>query len=335
MIPSLDTCWTAAVVLGGALRPILFVFPLGTVIGPLALACSGSSTAPAPVSPSTVQVVTTTAILADFVTNVGGDRVEVGHLVPGGVDVHSFQSTPGDSIAVGEALVIVSNGTGLDSFLDPVLNSAARPAAIRVVAAQGLKAVSGEAEALSGEGHEDLDDADDEHGHTRTDPHFWQNPLYAVHYVERIRDGLIQADPSGAQLYQDNAAAYIQKLRELDLEISEALSDVPPHRRHLVTFHSAFGHFAKRYGWKVSSLTLGNASYVTPGAMVEVVKRIREEGIPIVFAEPQLGSGIVRQAASDAGVAVGLIYSDVLDATVPTYIDMMRFNVKSLLELRR
>ena len=44
-------------------------------------------------------VVTTTALLADMVKNVGGDLVDVTALVPPGADVHSFQSTPADNVA--------------------------------------------------------------------------------------------------------------------------------------------------------------------------------------------------------------------------------------------
>ena len=74
------------------------------------------------------------------------------------------------------------------------------------------------------EGHED---EEDDH-HLEGDPHFWQDPLKVVHYVERIREGLSQVDPANAQAYQANADAYIQKLRDLDREIEQTLSQVPP-----------------------------------------------------------------------------------------------------------
>ena len=61
-----------------------------------------------------------------------------------------------------------------------------------------------------GEGEEE----DDHHG--GGDPHFWQDPLAAIFYVERIRDALIEADPSRAGSYRANADAYIQRLRDLD-----------------------------------------------------------------------------------------------------------------------
>jgi ABC-type Zn uptake system ZnuABC Zn-binding protein ZnuA len=62
------------------------------------------------------------------------------------------------------------------------------------------------------------------------------------------------------------------------------------------------------------------------------MERIRDQGIPAVFAEPQFGAGVLEQAARDTGVRVGLIYSDTLSEDRPTYIDMMRANAHSLVE---
>jgi ABC-type Zn uptake system ZnuABC Zn-binding protein ZnuA len=271
-------------------------------------------------------VVATTTILADMAKNVGGDLVEVTSIVPAGADAHSFQTSPSHSLAIGQAAVIVSNGFGLDSFLDPVLASAQQSSAVHVVAAQGLSAQPLEEMHIS----DDDPDHDHAHEHGAGDPHFWQDPTLAIHYVERIRNGLVQADPDNAQAYSSNADGYIQEIRDLDQEIARTLSQVPPEHRHLVTFHDAFGYFARRYGWKVSAFVPSDASDVTPGAIVQVMERVKEEGIPAVFAEPQFGSDVLEQAARDTGIQVGIIYSDTIDANVPSYIEMMRSNARSL-----
>ena len=265
--------------------------------------------------------------------------MEVRSIVPPGTDVHSFQSTPADSIAISSARVIVSNGLGLDAFLDSLVKSAKRSDAVHVVAAEGLEAMPVRLMALSRGGLSLEGGREELEGHvqihTHGNPHFWQNPMYAVYYVERIRDGLLQADSAGAQTYEANAAAYIQKLRELDQEIVVTLSSVPAGKRHLVTFHDAFGHFAQRYGWKVSAFVPGDASDVTPGRVIRVMERIMEEGISAVFAEPQFNADVIQQAAGDTGVSIGPIYSNSLDDNVTTYIEMMRFNASSLLRLKR
>ncbi len=310
-----------------SIKAISLVFPMAVALIAMGLACGGNgNSAPTPAASEKVRVVATMAILADFVKNVGGDRVEVSSIVEPGADVHSFQPTPGDSLTISRADLIVSNGHGLDSFLDSVIDAAKNAEAIRIVAAEGIE-VSADVEA------EDTD-PEDERGHRgEGNPHFWLNPLNVVHYIERIRDGLTRVDPEGAQEYRAGSETYVSKLKALDGEIAAALEAVPTERRHLVTFHDAFGHFADRYGWEVSAFVKGDAGDVTPEAVVEALGRIEEQGIPMVFAEPQFSSDVLHRAASDAGVEVGTIYSDVLDGQASTYLEMMRFNLRSLVGL--
>ena len=400
----------------------------------LAVACGAAAPAASPTPTATsviptlsptlepkLKVVTTTTILADLVRNVGGNRVEVTTIVPPGTDIHTFQTNPSHSLAISEADVIVSNGFGLDDFLEPVLTGAKQAEAAHVVAAQGLEAAPVAEIAFPGESHEHereeeelakgieeiihkaeggkisataaleqveglLGSHDHEqesadmaepahdaeslrgslmelihevkgghltpeaaiqaieemlaqhqgeepgHEHRSGDPHFWQNPLFTIHYVERIRNSLIQADQDNAEVYNKNTEEYTQQLQDLDQEIAQTLSQVPPERRHLVTFHDAFGYFAQRYGWQVSAFVPSSAGEVTPEKVVSVMKVIKAEGIPAVFAEPQFRQDVLEQAARDTGVRVGTIYSDALDDKVPTYIEMMRFNAKSLSE---
>jgi ABC-type Zn uptake system ZnuABC Zn-binding protein ZnuA len=333
--------------------------------GLLTLAC-GATSSPTPAS--RLPVVATIPILADLARNVGGDLVEVRTILPPGVDTHSFQATPDDSTTISRARVIISNGAGLDDFIGPVLRSAQRSDAVHLVVSVGLEGAptaegpgggpaykgppikrqppqveagdvqgsqsQGEASAAGAELPAEYSNSGetDSYGDTylEGDPHFWQDPHYTIRYVEQIRDGLAQADPGHLAVYQANAAAYIQQLQELDREIARALSEVPPERRYLVTFHDAFGHFARRYGWQVSAFVALDAGDVTPGKVATVLEAIKENGIPALFVEPQFPSEVVQQAARDAGVKVGTIYSDALDAQVPTYIDMMRFNARSL-----
>ena len=187
--------------------PVLWVLLIGATMA--AVACGGITTAD---TQKPLRVVTTTSLLADLTQNVAGASTVVTAVIPPGADVHSFQTTPNHSIAISNAGLIVSNGGGLDDFLYPMIENAQEDGAVHIVTSQGLAGVS-----------------------TRQDPHFWQNPANAVHYVRRIQEGLSTADPANAESYQDRADAYVQQLLDLDQEISRILSEVPPSRRHLVT----------------------------------------------------------------------------------------------------
>ena len=274
----------------------------------LASACGSSQPGQ---SPNALPVVATTALMADFVRNVGGYLVEVTALVPPGAEVHSFQSTPADSVALSRAALVVSNGGELDGFLGPLIQGSLSKDAVHVVAAAPLLAAG------------------------ETDPHFWQNPVFTIKYIEIIRDGLIAADPENAAVYRANFDSYKDALTKLDFDIASTLGTVDPARRLLITFHDAFGHFATRYGWEVTAFVAGDGGEVSPGRVVEILEQVREQGIPAVFAEPQFRSDVLENAAQEAGVETGVIYSDVLDDDVTSYIDMMLFNAKNLARLLR
>ena len=276
-----------------------------------------------------IRVVATNTVLADLTGNVGGELVSLTALVPAGADIHTFQTTPSHSIQIGEADLIISNGAGLDDFLIPVLTNAQAPGSVHIVASIGLEPFLKSSEEATRHAEEAEQNAG--HEHSEVDPHFWLDPTLAIHYVNRIIEGLTKTDPKNSQQYAKNGKAYVEQLRQLDREIAETLAQIPPSSRHLVTFHDAYGYFARRYEWEVSSLVPSDASDVTPGDIVSIIDQINLEETPAVFAEPQLNSDVLRQASQDAGVEVGIIRSLVDDQTL-TYVDMMRDNARSLVE---
>ncbi len=92
-----------------------------------------------PAQTDPVKVVTGNPVLADLVRQVGGDLVQVDALVKPGSDVHTWQSTPADSVRIAEADLVVSNGTNLAAHIEDLLDNASSADAIRVVASEGLE----------------------------------------------------------------------------------------------------------------------------------------------------------------------------------------------------
>ena len=97
-------------------------------------AASGSETKQAPptaapqeTETARVSVVTTTNIMADWVSNVAGDNVDVFSLVPVGADPHTFQPGARDVTRIAEADLVLSVGLGLEGeWLHDLLENAAR-----------------------------------------------------------------------------------------------------------------------------------------------------------------------------------------------------------------
>lgn len=186
---------------------------------------------------------------------------------------------------------------------------------------------------ILGAGDDDHAAEEDEHGHGHEhgagDPHFWQNPRFAVHYVEQIAAGLSQVDPDNAGFYRANADAYIAQLRELDAYIAGQVAAIPPDHRVMITFHDAFGYFGARYGLEVMAFVGGHGGDVSAEDIAAVLELVKDRGLPAIFTEPQFMEDVVQETAREAAINHAVIRS-LPDADYPDYLGMMRANADTL-----
>jgi ABC-type Zn uptake system ZnuABC Zn-binding protein ZnuA len=262
-----------------------------------------------------VQVVTTLPLFADFVREVGGDRVEVTSLVPAGADPHTFEPSPSDVKKVAQADIAFANGLDLEPAAEKLIE-ANLPDEARFVR---LAIELGPAVKLPPS--------------PNPDPHLWMEPIPAKRYVEVVRDALKQVDAAGADIYDANAKEYLGTLTEMFDDISQIIKSVPEEKRKLVTTHDAFGRFASAFGLQIVAVVIhGPGQEPSPEDVANLTRTIEDQGVPAVFREPQLDSEgrVLEQAAKDAGVQVCVLYSDSLDDRVTSYIEMMRFNADEI-----
>ncbi len=266
-----------------------------------------------------IEAVASFTILADFVREVGGDRVRVVSLVPDNGDAHVFEPKPSDAAAIARARLLVVNGLGFDAWAERLARSARYSGAL-VVAGRDVRRVEAKA---------------DSHGHggrDRTDPHGWQDPKDAAVYVRAIRDGLIGIDPAGRAEYEKRAADYLARLEALDAEIRALLAPIPAERRRIVTAHDAFTRFGKAYGIEFIGLH-GLSTESAPNAkdVAAVISRIRKEKAGAVFFENMGDERIVDRIAQETGARIGgTLYGDALGGEVRSYIELMRHNAAAI-----
>lgn len=301
---------------------------IGVVLAGVLLA-SGCRAAPS--QENAVRVLAVETFLADMAQNVAGDRLRVGALIPIGVDPHSFEPTPQDVTQIAESQVLVVNGAGFEEWLRPVLNNAGGTHLV-IEAAAGL---------TSREVHEEEHGEEDEHHH-EGDPHFWLDPNHAIRYVENIRDGLSQADPAGKEVYARNADAYIAQLKELDRWVAEQVQAAPETQRLLVTNHESFGYFADRYGFTIVGTVMpGVSTGASPSAqqLAELIGHIRETGARAIFLETGSNPQLAQQIAQETETKVVTeLYSHSIttaDGPAPTYIEMIKYNTRTIVDALR
>ena len=260
-----------------------------------------------------LEVVASFSILADFVREVGGERVDVTTLVGANGDVHVYTPAPQDAKKVADARLLIINGLGLEGWLPRLLQSSGSKAPI-VVASDGITPLKLGSEA---------------------DPHAWQSVENAKVYVKNIRDALVEADAADAEDFRRNADRYLSELDTLEAEVQSEIEKIAPERRKVISTHGAFGYFARSYG--VEAIALSPVSTeAEPSArdVAAIIARIKRDNIPSVFLENISDERLMRRISEETGATVGgTLYSDSLTGekgVAPTYIAMVRHNIKAL-----
>jgi zinc/manganese transport system substrate-binding protein len=260
-----------------------------------------------------LKVVASFSILGDFVKNVGGERVDVTTLVGPDSDVHVYAPAPEDARKIANARLLVVNGLGLEGWL-PRLLQAAGGKALMATATRGITPLRLGSDA---------------------DPHAWQSVANARIYVANIRDALAATDPADADYFRKHAEDYLAKLDVLDREVRQAVMRIPENRRKVISTHDAFGYFASAYGIKfIAPLGVSTESDASARDIAGIIEQIRAEKIPAVFLERISDPRLMRRLSAETGAKVGgTLYSDSLTdekGEAPTYIDMVRHNIKAL-----
>ncbi|MBR0834567.1 metal ABC transporter substrate-binding protein [Bradyrhizobium manausense] len=260
-----------------------------------------------------LNVIASFSILGDFVRTVGGDRINLTTLVGPDSDVHVYTPAPGDAKRIADAKLVIVNGLGLEGWLPRLVQSAGSKAQV-VTASAGIAPLK-------------LGSA--------ADPHAWQSVPNAKVYVTDIVNALATADPDDAEFFRTQAKAYLEKLEVLDREVRDAVAKIPPERRKVISTHDAFGYFAAEYGVRFVA-PLGVSTETEPSArdIATIIGQIKTQKIPAVFLENINDDRLIRRIAAETGAKVGgTLISDGLTGEkgpAPTYIDMVRHNIKAL-----
>lgn len=257
--------------------------------------------------------------LRTFVEQVGGERVEVHSLVQPGQSPHTYEPTPRQVAALGSADLYVGIGIPFETAQLPRIR-AANPRLRVLDAREGvdLRRLESHDEAHSHRG-----DATPEHA-AEMDPHVWTSPRLAQRIVLGIRDALTEIDPDNASVYGANYEGFAAELDRLDRDI-RALLDPVSVRRFMV-YHPAWGYFADTYG--LVQVPIEKAGKEPgPRSLAALIDQARQEGVKVIFVQPQLAKKSAEQVAAAIGGRVVVI-----DPLAADYVASLRQAAQAIAE---
>ncbi|MDH7510875.1 MAG: zinc ABC transporter substrate-binding protein [Methanolinea sp.] len=245
---------------------------------------------------------------AEVVREVAGGDWEVVVIVPPGVEPHTYEPTASQIARVGQADAYVRLGPDLMPFEDTLVRRIAdqKPGITIIDMSEGISLLYG--------------DADDGDGtaksRTGADPHIWLSPQNLRIMAENVARGLSRVDPAHADDYTARKDSYLKKIDACTGAIRRNVSGLEG--RSFLVFHPAFGYFARDFS--LNQVAVGEGGHEPgPAGLSRLVSLAREEGISVVFAEPQFStreSEVIAREINGTVFLVDPLAPDVLENLV-------------------
>jgi zinc transport system substrate-binding protein len=262
-----------------------------------------------------------------FVERIGGDRVSVQVMVSPGASPATYEPKPRQMAAISKARLYFAVGAPFESvWLDRIASTNPEMNIVRTQDGIEKRAMAAHHHGHgddsdhghghdhsaddSHQGHDHGDHADHDHanhghaekGHERDhhghaahseekeaggipDPHIWLSPPLVMQQARNILDALAEADPDGRSDYATRYREFISEVVDVDLYLMKKFA-APDAKGQFMVYHPSWGYFADAYGLTQIPVELeGKAP--KPAQLQGLIERAREDGVRIVFVQPQ------------------------------------------------
>ena len=274
------------------------------------VACSGGSAeAGCPeIDNREINVVATTPMIGEFVSQVGGDNINLTVLMSPEADPHTYDPAPQDAGKIADADLVFYTGLKYEpAALIKLLENSACSAEVLAEVGENVFPIE-----FKEGGHDDHDDHDEEghddhagHDHGAYDPHFWFDPNRVAYAAEYIESKLVEFDPSNASDYEAAGKAYVTELKGLVSQVSELISTIPSQNRKLITTHESLGYLEAKFGLEVLSTiipSVDSANEISPSQLVGVIDVIEDNNVKVIFIEAEAPSVYAETIVAETGI---------------------------------
>lgn len=242
-------------------------------------------------SPAVASMPVTVSVVPQkyIVEQVGGNLVDVSVMVQPGASPASYEPKPRQMAQLSKARIYFSIGVPFEAaWLDRIRSASPNMAVVPMD--KGIdkhpmarhhhhEAAEEEAHGHDEGGHET------EHEHGILDPHVWTAPPLVKTMAKTTLTALVSADPENRAVYETNYETFAARIDELDSKLRSFFQSVGSNNRFMV-YHPSWGYFAETYGLTQIPIEL-EGKQPGPKELAELIEHAREEGIHVIFVQPQ------------------------------------------------
>ena len=338
------------------------------IAGLLALLCAALASPASLANSDKINVVVTNAAYEPITRYIGGDLVEVSHLVEGYQDPHFVRPKPSLAMKLAQADLFVATGLDLEMWAPALVDQANNPRLRSgqvgyVSASTGIHVIEKPVSLSRDQGGV----------HVFGNPHIHTSPLNGKVIAENIAVGLERVDPEHADVYKERLAQFKAEIddRLFGHELVEILGSktlcslaesgrlidflqaqqyhgkplldylggwmaraMPLRGKKIVTYHKNWGYFADLFGITVAGYMEPKPGLPpTPSHVSELVAMMNEQGIKVILSANYYDADKVRVVAEKTG-AVPVIIGIAPGAQegMETYFDLFDAWISSLLD---
>lgn len=264
----------------------------------------------------------------DLARQIAGDNAEISILLPPGSEIHNYEPSAKDMIAIRNCDIFLYIGGENEQWAEKLINSNDTENVTAVKLIDYVPTLSED---------EDEHDHDHEHEHEHeTDEHIWTSPKNAQLMLSAVYDAICKVDPSDKQTYTKNKDAYAKQLSDLDDAYRSAV-DNAKNKTIVLADKFPFRYLAHEYGLEFSAAfaACSDESEPSVSTMIKLTKTIKENNIPAVYYLEFSSTKIADTLCDETGATKLMLHSchNVSKQDIEnnvSYVDLMKQNLENL-----
>ena len=256
-----------------------------------------------------------------FVQQIGKDLVHVQIMVQPGASPATYEPKPRQMAELSKSRIYFAIGVPFEaSWMDKI--AAANPNLKVIHTDHGIEKLAmaahhhdasaeehheGDHDHRKDDHHGEAEDDLDHHEHAGLDPHIWLSPPLVKQQARTILVALQEADPAHQSVFEANFQEFAARIDHLDADLKKIFAGKTG--LQFMVFHPSWGYFAHAYGLKQVPIEIEGKD-PKPAELQELIEHARNEGIKVIFAQPQFSDKSARLVAKEIGGQV--VYADPL-----------------------